>query len=201
MNRKPLRVLLEGSVQGKEDAFEELYQHYRAYILHTAQSLIGKFRSLHQADEVVQEIWKDLWESKLEKFQGAADKAFLGWLYRVVQNHLLDQIRRDKRQPELAAPEEVDDLRSMQAWWQAQSAELQEEKIERAGEAMTQLEDEHPQTARLLRRCYWDGLSLEALAAEELALPRKELTKTEKDMISQQLYRARKQFQGIFEKI
>ena len=56
-------------------------------------------------------------------------------------------------------------------------------------------------SARLLRRCYWDGLSLEALAAEKLALPRKELTKTEKDMISQQLHRARKQFQGIFEKI
>ena len=201
MNQKPLRVLLEGSVQGKEGAFEELYQHYRAYIVHTAQSLIGKFRSLHQADEVVQEIWKDLWESKLEKFQGEADKAFLGWLYRVVQNHLLDQIRRDKRQPELAAPEEVDDLRSMQAWWQAQSAELQEEKIERAGEAMTQLEDEHPQTARLLRRCYWDGLSLEALAAEKLALPIEELSQTEKHRIAQQLYRARKQFQEIFEKI
>ncbi len=89
----------------------------------------------------------------------------------------------------------------MEAWWQAQSAELQEEKIERAGEAMTQLEDEHPQTARLLRRCYWDGLSLEALAAEKLALPRKELTKTEKDMISQQLHRARERFQEIFEKI
>ncbi len=56
-------------------------------------------------------------------------------------------------------------------------------------------------SARLLRRCYWDGLSLEALAAEELALPRKELTKTEKDMIAQQLHRARKQFQEIFEKI
>ncbi len=201
MNRKPLRVLLEASVQGKEDAFEELYQHYREYIVYTAQSLIGNYRSLHQADEVVQEIWKDLWESKLEKFQGEADKAFLGWLYRVVQNHLLDQIRRDKRQPELAAPEEVDDLRSMQAWWQAQSAELQEEKIERAGEAMTQLEDEHPQTARLLRRCYWDGLSLEALAAEKLALPIEELSQTEKHRIAQQLHRARERFRGIFEKI
>ncbi len=201
MNRKPLRELLEGSVQGKEDAFEELYQHYRAYIVHTAQSLIGKYRSLHQADEVVQEIWKDLWESKLEKFQGEADKAFLGWLYRVVQNHLLDQIRRDKPQPELAAPEEVDELRSMQAWWEAQSAELQEEKIERAGEAMRQLEDEHPQAARLLRRCYWDGLSLEALAAEKLALPIEELSQTEKHRIARQLYRARKQFQEIFEKI
>ena len=196
-----MRELLEGSVQGKEDAFEELYQHYRAYIVHTAQSLIGKYRSLHQADEVVQEIWKDLWESKLEKFQGEADKAFQGWLYRVVQNHLLDQIRRDKRQPELTAPEEAEGLRSMQAWWQAQSAELQEEKIDRVGGALRQLQDEHPQTARLLRRRYWDGLSLEALAAEELALPRKELTKTEKDMISQQLHRARERFRGIFEKI
>ena len=198
MNRKTLRELLEGSVQGKEDAFEELYQHYRTYIVHTAQSLIGKYRSLHQADEVVQEIWKDLWESKLEKFQGEADKAFLGWLYRVVQNHLLDQIRRAKRQPELAAPEEVDELRSMQAWWQAQSAELQEEKIDRVGGALRQLQDEHPQAARLLRRCYWDRLSLEALAAEELALPRKELTKTEKHRIAQQLYRARKRFQENF---
>ena len=201
MNRKTLRELLEESVQGKEDAFEELYQHYRAYIVHTAQSLIGKFRSLHQADEVVQEIWKDLWESKLEKFQGEADKAFQGWLYRVVQNHLLDQIRRDKRQPEVAAPEEVDDLRSMQAWWEAQSAELQEEKIDRVGGALRQLQDEHPQTARLLRRCYWDKLSLQALAAEELALPIEELSQTEKHRIAQQLYRARKQFQEIFEKI
>ena len=201
MNRKPLRELLEGSVQGKEDAFEELYQHYRAYIVHTAQSLIGKYRSLHQADEVVQEILKDLWESKLEKFQGEADKAFQGWLYRVVQNHLLDQIRRDKRQPELAAPEEVDELRSMQAWWEAQSAELQEEKIDRVGGALSQLEDEHPQPARLLRRCYWDRLSLQALAAEELALPIEELSQTEKHRIAQQLYRARKQFQEIFEKI
>ena len=100
MNRKTLRELLEGSVQGKEDAFEELYQRYKEYVVHTAQSLIGKYRSHHQADEVVQEIWKDFWESKLEKFQGEADKAFLGWLYRVVQNHLLDQIRRAKRQPE-----------------------------------------------------------------------------------------------------
>ena len=201
MNRKTLRELLEASVQRKEDAFEELYQHYRAYIVHTAQSLIGKFRSLHQADEVVQEIWKDLWESKLEKFQGEADKAFLGWLYRVVQNHLLDQIRRDKRQPEVAAPEEVDELRSMQAWWQAQSAELQEEKIDRVGGALRQLEDEHPQTARLLRRRYWDGLSLEALAAEELELPIEELSQTEKNRIAQQLHRARERFRGIFEKI
>ncbi len=150
---------------------------------------------------MVQEIWKDLWESKLEKFQGEADKAFQGWLYRVVQNQLLDQIRRAKRQPELAAPEEADKLRSMQAWWEAQSAELQEEKIERAGEAMRQLEDEHPQTARLLRRSYWDGLSLEALAAEKLELPREELNQMEKHRIAQQLYRARKQFRGIFEKI
>ncbi len=201
MNRKTLRELLEGSVQGKEDAFEELYQHYRAYIVHTAQSLIGKYRSLHQADEVVQEIWKDLWESKLEKFQGEADKAFLGWLYRVVQNHLLDQIRRDKRRPEVAAPEEVDELRSMQAWWQAQSAELQEEKIDRVGGALRQLEDEHPQPARLLRRCYWDGLSLEALAAEKLELPIEELSQTEKNRIAQQLHRARERFRGIFEKI
>ncbi len=89
----------------------------------------------------------------------------------------------------------------MQAWWQAQSAELQEEKIERAGEAMRQLEDEHPQTARLLRRCYWDGLSLEALAAEKLALPIEELSQTEKHRIAQQLHRARKRFQEIFEKI
>ena len=201
MNRKTLRELLEASVQGKEDAFEELYQHYRAYIVYTAQSLIGKYRSLHQADEVVQEIWKDLWESKLEKFQGEADKAFLGWLYRVVQNHLLDQIRRDKRQPELAAPEEVDELRSMQAWWEAQSAELQEEKIDRVGGALRQLQDEHPQTARLLRRCYWDGLSLEALAAEKMELPIEELSQTEKNRIAQQLHRARERFRGIFEKI
>ena len=201
MNYKTLRELLEASVQGKEDAFEELYQHYREYIVHTAQSLIGKYRSLHQADEVVQEILKDLWESKMEKFQGEADKAFQGWLYRVVQNHLLDQIKRAKRQPELAAPEEVDDLRSMQAWWEAQSEELQEEKIERVGGALRQLEDEHPQTARLLRRCYWDGLSLDALAAEKLELPREELSQTEKHRIAQQLYRARKQFQEIFEKI
>ena len=119
----------------------------------------------------------------MEKFQGEADKAFQGWLYRVVQNHLLDQIKRAKRQPELAAPEEVDDLRSMQAWWEAQSEELQEEKIERVGGALRQLEDEHPQTARLLRRCYWDGLSLDALAAEKLELPREELSQTEKHPI------------------
>ena len=89
----------------------------------------------------------------------------------------------------------------MQAWWQAQSAELQEEKIDRVGGALRQLEDEHPQTARLPRRCYWDGLSLEALAAEKLELPIEELSQTEKNRIAQQLYRARKQFQEIFEKI
>ena len=153
---------------------------------------------------MVQEIWKDLWESKLEKFQGEADKAFQGVgcteSFRIICWTKSDVT---KRQPEVAAPEEVDELRSMQAWWQAQSAELQEEKIERVGGALRQLEDEHPQTARLLRRCYWDRLSLQALAAEELALPRKELTKTEKDMISQQLHRARERFRfrGIFEKI
>ncbi len=89
----------------------------------------------------------------------------------------------------------------MQAWREAQSAELQEEKIERAGGALRQLEDEHPQTARLLRRCYWDRLSLQALAAEELALPIEELSQTEKHRIAQQLYRARERFRGIFEKI
>ncbi len=72
-------------------------------------------------------------------------------------------------------------------------------KIERVGGALTQ--DEHPQAARLLRRCYWDGLSLEALAAEKLELPREELSQTEKHRIAQQLHRARKRFQEIFEKI
>ena len=56
-------------------------------------------------------------------------------------------------------------------------------------------------SARLLRRCYWDGLSLEALAAEKLALPRKELSQMEKHQIAQQLHRARERFRGIFEKI
>ena len=75
------------------------------------------------------------------------------------------------------------------------------EVVEFASQALLKHADEHPQAARLLRRSYWDGLSLEALAAEKLALPREELSQTEKHRIAQQLYRARKQFQGIFEKI
>ena len=73
--------------------------------------------------------------------------------------------------------------------------------VELASQALLKHADEHPQTARLLRRSYWDGLSLEALAAEKLALPIEELSQTEKNRIAQQLHRARERFQEIFEKI
>ena len=89
----------------------------------------------------------------------------------------------------------------MQAWWEAQSAELQEEKIERAGEAMTQLEDEHPRPLGCCATAIGTGCPLKPLPPRSWSFLERELSQTEKHRIAQQLYRARKQFQEIFEKI
>ena len=136
--------------------------------------MIGKYRSLHQADEVVQDpleaicgraSWmiiprrgsiKPSWVGCTEWFR------IICWTKSDVTNGSRKSLPR-KRWMSCAL---------CRTWWEAQSAELQEEKIDLVGGALRQLEDEHPQAARLLRRRYWDGLSLEALAAEKRFLER-----------------------------
>jgi RNA polymerase sigma-70 factor, ECF subfamily len=90
--------LIRAAQRGDSDAFEQLVRSYDSTVLRMAFNLL---RSEEDARDVYQEVFLRVYRN-LPKFR--FDCAFSTWLYRIVANLCLDQIRRRKvRREEPAA--------------------------------------------------------------------------------------------------
>ena len=78
---------------GDREAFRELYlsTHEPLY-----RYVLGELRDPEEAGEVVQEAFVRAWEA-MESFRGEA--SFLGWLFRISRNLLIDRSRARRRHP------------------------------------------------------------------------------------------------------
>jgi len=98
-DRERDRALVVRAQQGDQRAFRELFERYhkRAYAV-----AFGVLKNKHDALDVVQEAFVKV-HRHLDGFQGSS--SFYTWLYRIVMNLAIDQLRRKKT----ARPVEYDD--------------------------------------------------------------------------------------------
>jgi RNA polymerase sigma-70 factor (ECF subfamily) len=86
------KVLVDRAAQGDSIAFSELVnRHYRRAV----RVSFGLLKDKHDAEDAVQEAFARV-HVRLKDFEGTS--AFYTWLYRIVVNLSIDQLRRRKRE-------------------------------------------------------------------------------------------------------
>jgi RNA polymerase sigma-70 factor, ECF subfamily len=93
------RVLVERAQAGNRPAFEELVRRYDRDVLRLALNLMKR---TEDARDVYQEAFLKVYRN-LHRFR--FECSFYTWLYRIVTNVCLDQLRRRQARPEDQAPE------------------------------------------------------------------------------------------------
>jgi RNA polymerase sigma-70 factor (ECF subfamily) len=91
--------LVEGCKGGSLGAYEELYRVHGQRMKSIARNLMGNFTD---AEDAVQETFLKIYRS-VHDFKGQS--AFTTWIYRILVNTCYDQMRKRKRQNELADQE------------------------------------------------------------------------------------------------
>jgi RNA polymerase sigma-70 factor (ECF subfamily) len=180
------RLLVERAQTGDHAAFRQLFDRYhkRAYSV-----AYGVLKNRHDAMDVVQEGFVKV-HKHLASFQGSS--SFYTWLYRIVMNLAIDQLRRRKT----SRPVEYDDAIAREgdgtneailprmADANPRKAAIRRELIEKIDAALAELPEYHRQVI-LLREI--EGLSYEEMA-EVLEVP--------KGTIMSRLFHARKKMQA-----
>jgi RNA polymerase sigma-70 factor (ECF subfamily) len=155
-------TLIRAAQQGDQDAFAELVRTYDGSVLRMALNLL---HSEEDARDVYQEAFLRVYRN-LSKFR--FDCSFSTWLYRIVSNLCLDQIRRRKvRKEEPAAVEssagEVDRFQFVpeeRAEVDPQRRLLSAEVRQRIGEILDQLS---PRERIVFELRHFQGMRLRAI--------------------------------------
>jgi RNA polymerase sigma-70 factor (ECF subfamily) len=85
-------LLVERAKRGDVQAFEQLISQYEKKVFNTAYRLTGNYED---AADVAQEAFLRAYSS-IPEFRG--DSSFATWLFRIVHNACLDELRKRKRQ-------------------------------------------------------------------------------------------------------
>ena len=93
------RALIERAQSGDREAFEELVHRYDRDVLRIALNILHK---PEDARDVYQEAFLKVYRN-LHRFR--FECSFYTWIYRIVTNVCLDQLRRRSTRPEDQAPE------------------------------------------------------------------------------------------------
>jgi len=75
---------------GDRAAFHELVEAYQQRLTYYVHRLV---QDVHQARDILQDVWLDVYRT-LDKLQSPA--AFRVWLYRIAHNHAVSHVRREK---------------------------------------------------------------------------------------------------------
>lgn len=146
---------------GEVQAFETLIADHRAGAYNIAYSLMGNH---HDASDAAQEAFVKVYRS-LSSFH--EDAKFSTWLYRIVTNVCLDEIRRRKRNTVVSLHGEDNDSPPMEIRDNAPSPQESAEKNElrrAVHDAISRLSDDHKRVI-VLRDI--KGLSYEEIAQAE----------------------------------
>jgi RNA polymerase sigma-70 factor (ECF subfamily) len=94
-------LLVERAKRGDVQAFEQLISQYEKKVFNTAYRLTGNYED---AADVAQEAFLRAYSS-IPEFRG--DSSFATWLFRIVHNACLDELRKRKRQRATSLDETV----------------------------------------------------------------------------------------------
>lgn len=92
MSKSLDELLVERAKRGDVQAFEQLIIHYEKKVLNTAYRLTG---NLEDAMDIAQEAFLRVYSS-MSEFRG--DSSFATWLFRIVHNACLDELRKRRRE-------------------------------------------------------------------------------------------------------
>lgn len=147
---------------GDREAFREIYLSSHEALYHY---VLGELRNPDEAAEVVQEAFVRAWEA-IDSFRGEA--SFLGWMFRIARNLLIDRSRAHKRHPvvSLDAPlgEDQEETRMDRVAGKGPGPEAQAESAEEQGrfqKALSSLPDIQ-RSVFILRE--WDGMEYRDIA-------------------------------------
>jgi RNA polymerase sigma-70 factor (ECF subfamily) len=156
--------LVEKSIAGDLDSFNQLVQRWERPIYALAYRTIGREED---ARDVVQEAFLRAFRA-LPGFKGQAK--FSSWLYRITLNLCRDWMRRERRTPELQAPEGVDVIELAAEQGPVESVEdlvSRRDVSRRVARAMQALSEEQ-RTAIVLKE--YQGLTFQEIS-ELLGVP------------------------------
>ena len=144
------KVLVLRAQLEDESAFAELVQRYHARLLFYLAKLLGE---THRAEDVLQEVWLDVWRSLPRLAEAGAWRV---WLYRIARDRANRELRRRRiplsRVEELEIAGPPDD-------------ELSAEELSLVRAAIDKLPAEQRETVMLR---YVEGMSYEEIAAVAL---------------------------------
>src|ERR1700683_4822539 len=155
-------TLIRAAQRGDQDAFEQLVRTYDQSVLRLAMNLL---RSPEDARDVYQEAFLRVYRN-LDAFR--FDCSFHTWLYRIVTNICLDQLRKRKvRKEETAVVETADGPIDRMEAFEESSAHADPERTmwnrQLKGKIESAIEDLTPRERMVFELRHYQGLRLRAI--------------------------------------
>ena len=158
----PDHVLLQDLAQGKQTAFEAIYQRYHRLVHAFARRIL---RDRATTDEVVQDVFFLVWQ-RAKSFDSRKGK-FSSWLLAITHNRATDYLRR-KDLP-MATPEELD--RGDEFWGRLEDQRqcplryaVASQVSHTVHQAVAQLPN--PAHRQVIELAYFQGLTQEEIACQ-----------------------------------
>ena len=132
------RILVLRLQAGDHSAFQQLVERYDSRLRYYVRKLLG---SVDLADDVLQDVWLDVFRSVNKLAQPAA---FSKWLYRIPRDRTYRELRRPR-------PRWLDETTDVD--WHHQEADFSAEDAEQIHVLLGKLAPEH--LRRLVEHCRW----------------------------------------------
>ena len=149
-------MLLARAAGGDASAFRDFYDSTSAKLFAVILRIVSERA---EAEDVLQEVYVTIWR-KAAEFDPARASA-ITWTATIARNRAIDRIRARASRP--AAPlETAPDVAD-----EAPAADQMLDTVRAAGTVQAALAQLDPRHAHVIRSCYFEGLTYEALSARE----------------------------------
>ncbi len=175
------KLIFEESKKGNLQSFKKLVHISSPFAFSVAFRMLG---NESQASDIVQETMVSVWKN-IQKV--SSSESYKSWLYRIVINKCLDQLRKRKRNPEFTADDSTWALISNRISVNP-SAELENKEIAQTISILTESLSLKQKTVFILS-------DLEELSNDEIA----EITSMSKTNVKANLWYARKKMSEMLE--
>jgi RNA polymerase sigma-70 factor (ECF subfamily) len=146
MTRQESAVLLREARQGSREALGELYARYGGRLLAFIRMRLGRdLRSRVESRDILQATLLKSFQ-RLAQFEGGDGTALMGWLMRIAENEIRDQVdfqHRQRRDARAAVPLDANGIEIAARVRSALSDAVINEEAERLGAALEALEPDH----------------------------------------------------------
>jgi len=146
MTRQESTVLLREARQGSPDALGELYARYGGRLLAFIRMKMGRdLRARVESRDILQATLLKSFQ-RLAQFEGGSGATLMGWLVRIAENEIRDQVdfqHRRRRDVAAAVPLDAGGIDIPASVRSALSAAVLNEQAERLGAALETMEPDH----------------------------------------------------------